>query len=116
MSHDFRKLRVWRASLDLAQNVHELSRPWPRDEWYVRQQLRRAAGSIGANLAGGAARSPRDFARFVRIALGSANELEHWLRFAAGIGLVAKDALPMADLRLLQGMLEGLHDRLLGLK
>jgi len=56
----------------------------------ITSQLRRAAISIGANLAEGCGRrTSTELARFVRIALGSASELDyHWL-LARDLGFLA---------------------------
>jgi four helix bundle protein len=46
-------------------------------------QIRRAAGSIGANLAEGCGRwGEAELARYVQIAMGSASELQNHLRLA----------------------------------
>lgn len=52
-------------------------------------QLRRSASSIGANLAGGCGRRGNsEMARFVRIALGSASELDHHLLLSHDLGFL----------------------------
>lgn len=70
-------LEVWRAGLDLTEQVYRLSAHWPDHEKYgLVSQGRRAAASIPTNLAEGVGRgSPGEAARFARIALGSAYEL-----------------------------------------
>jgi four helix bundle protein len=57
---------------------------FPRAEMFgVTSQIRRAAGSIGANLAEGCGRwTDGELARFVQIAMGSASELQNHLRLA----------------------------------
>jgi four helix bundle protein len=55
-------------------------------------QIRRAASSIGANLAEGCGRwGEADLARFVQIAMGSASELQNHLRLAKDLGFVSDD-------------------------
>ena len=51
---DFRKLRVWRAAHAFTVEVYRITRSFPPEERYgLTSQLRRAAGSIGANLSEG---------------------------------------------------------------
>jgi len=58
----------------------------------VGRQIVRAADSIGANIAEGSGRgSFQDNRRFVRMARGSLNETQHWLRRAYRRGLLSKD-------------------------
>jgi four helix bundle protein len=62
----------------------------PRDV-ALRNQLIRAAISVPANLAEGCCRTgDRDFRRFVRVALGSAGELEYHLLLARDLGLLPR--------------------------
>ena len=57
--------------------------------FYLRDQLVRAAISVGANLAEKCGRTgDRELRRFVRIALGSASELEYHLLLARDLGLL----------------------------
>jgi len=81
---NFEKLRVYRLSEKLADHVWDVVLGWDnlaRDT--VGKQLIRAADSIGANIAEGAGRGRfLDNKRFVRIARGSLNETQHWLRRA----------------------------------
>jgi four helix bundle protein len=78
---DYRNLQVWSKSYALSLELYRLSRAFPKEEIYgITSQLRRAAVSIGANLAEGCGRRTNaEMARFVRIAMGSASELDHHL-------------------------------------
>ena len=58
----------------------------------ITAQLRRAAASIGANLAEGCGRqTDNELARFVRIALGSATELDYHLVLCRDLELLEKE-------------------------
>lgn len=87
---DFQTLRVWQHAHALTIDLYKASSTFPKEERYAfTQQLRRAASSIGANLAEGCGHdSAAEFARFVGIALGSASELENHLLLAGDLGYV----------------------------
>jgi four helix bundle protein len=59
-----------------------------RDEFYgLTSQIRRAAVSIGANIAEGAGNNSRaELARFLQIALGSGSELEYHFLLSRDLG------------------------------
>ena len=79
-----KSLRVYRAAEELAVRVDEVARLLPIEERFaLSQQLRRSAISVGSNIAEGCGRdSDAELTRFLRIALGSATELEFQLRIA----------------------------------
>jgi four helix bundle protein len=81
---------VWSKSYALSLELYRLFRTFPREEIYgITSQLRRAAVSIGANLAEGCGRRTNaEMARFVRIAMGSASELDHHLLLCKDLGLL----------------------------
>ena len=81
---NFENLQVYRLAERLADNTWSIVLKWnvfARDT--VGKQLVKAADSIGANIAEGTGRGTFvDNRRFVRIARGSLNETQHWLRRA----------------------------------
>jgi len=81
---DFKNLKVWTKAHELTLAVYQKSRSFPKDEMYgLTSQLRRAACSIGANIAEGCGRrSDGEMNRFLQIARGSASELEYHLLLA----------------------------------
>lgn len=83
---DFRKLEVWQAAHQLTLEVYRACAAVPpRDRFELASQMRRAAVSIESNIAeGNGRRGDREFARYLRVALGSAHELEAQI-------LIAKD-------------------------
>lgn len=92
---DFRRLKVWKAAYVLAREVYVATRGFPVEERFgLADQLRRAAVSIGANIAEGCGRnSDPDFARFLRIALGSANELCYLIQLATDLEFISDPML-----------------------
>lgn len=87
---NYRELQVWTKAHALTLRLYQLSRAFPREEMYgVTSQLRRASVSIGANLAEGCGRrSSSELARFVRIAMGSASELDYHLLLSRDLGFL----------------------------
>ena len=73
---NYRDLQVWNKAHKLTLELYRVSQRFPREEIYgVTSQLRRAAVSIGSNLAEGCGRrTSSELARFVSIAMGSASE------------------------------------------
>jgi four helix bundle protein len=98
---DFRQLKVWERSHHLPLKVYVHTRNFPKDELYgLAAQMRRAAASIGANIAEGCGRrGDAELGRFLQIAMGSACELEYHLLLARDLGILAVSAheqlLPM---------------------
>ena len=86
---DYKDLNVWKKSMDLAQNIYEITRDFPHDEIYgLTSQMRRCAVSIPSNIAEGSGRSGRkEFKHFLHISLGSAAELETQLLLCERVGL-----------------------------
>jgi len=87
---DFKDLRVWSKAHSMTIGVYKVTREFPREELFgITSQMRRAASSIGANIAEGAGRrSDGELARFLHIARGSAAELEYHLLLARDLDLL----------------------------
>jgi len=81
-------LEVWEKAHKLTLLLYQKSRSFPKEEFYgLTSQLRRSAMSMGANLAEGCGRQTApQLARFVRIAMGSASELDYHLLLAHDFG------------------------------
>ena len=78
---NYKDLKVWAKAHEYTLNVYEITKLFPKEEIYsLTNQLRRAALSIPANIAEGCGKNSQlDFANFLNIALGSANESEYLL-------------------------------------
>ena len=85
--HDYHDLEVVGRTRRLLPRVYEVTATYPAEERYVLvSQTRRAAHSIGANLAEGAGRrTSGEFRQFVSQAAGSAFELEWHFTIAADL-------------------------------
>ena len=99
---DYRRLDVWNAGRRVAVLAYRTTTSLPAEEKFgLTSQIRRAAVSIPANVAEGAGRgSDRDFARFVRIAIGSANELDTLLTLSVDLGLLEESPLEEISIEL----------------
>jgi four helix bundle protein len=110
-----KKLEVWQRSVDFAIEIYRVTGQFPADERYgLVSQMRRAAVSISSNLAEGAARGTNEFIQFVRIAIGSASELDTQLEICHRLNYLAADTYQRLDDRLTQidRMLNGLRKSL----
>ncbi|MBE9000907.1 four helix bundle protein [Nostoc sp. LEGE 12447] len=80
----FQELQVYQLSEQLADDIWKIVEEWnffAKDT--IGKQIVRSADSIGANIAEGVGRgSFQDNRRFIKIARGSLNETQHWLRRA----------------------------------
>ena len=115
---DFKKLTVWQKARELTVATIRASDEMSGSTGsLVRGQLVRAIMSVPANIAEGSAkRSDREFARFVRIALGSATESENHLIIASDLQLISNDIFDTLTTRIedVRKMLTGLEKRLSG--
>lgn len=87
------RLLAWQHSHRLALAVYQATQSWPASERFgLTSQARRAANSVGANIAEGAARVGRkEFKRFLDVAIGSLGELDNHLRLAVDLGLISRE-------------------------
>ena len=86
-SQCFKDLIVWQKSIDLSVKIYKITEKFNSDEKFgLISQMRRCAVSISSNIAEGSKRgTKKDFTQFLRIANGSAAELETQLIIAQKI-------------------------------
>ncbi len=93
-------------------DVYKITKAFPKDEIYgIISQMRRAAVSIPANIAEGAARqTKKEFQQFVHISMGSLAELETHLILAVRLSFCGKQEADVILLKLdeIRRMLTGL--------
>ena len=121
MAMDVEDLEVFRRAYAVSLDVHRASLEWPRAEQVggIASQLRRSSKSVCALLMEGGGRLSRsrpEFARYLSMALGSADESRLWCRYAEDLGYVtAEQAMIWRDAyariaRMLQGLLARQRD------
>jgi four helix bundle protein len=103
--NSYRDLRVWQDAMTLAESCYRLTRKFPRDELFgLTSQIRRAAGSVPANIAEGHGReNTGNFVQHLRISQGSLKEMETHLILAERVGI-----LPSSDLQAVLAQCESL--------
>lgn len=83
---------AFKEAYTLALELRPLAKAMPSTEQYggIADQMRRASTGICANIAEGFGKnqSKVELRRFIRIALGSSNEMDLWLRFAKDFGYI----------------------------
>jgi four helix bundle protein len=94
----YKDLDVWKMAIEFAEKCYRQTAGFPRDELYgMTAQIRRASVSIAANIAEGWGRDQTgSYIQFLRIAQGSARELETHLILSQRLQLLdAVNANPL---------------------
>ena len=83
MKHNFKNLKIWILSMEIASDIHKITLEFPKNEVYgLINQMNRAAVSIPSNIAEGSNRENTHFKHFLNISLGSSFELQTQLLIA----------------------------------
>jgi len=117
---NYEELEVWQKAHALTISLYRVTECFPRSEMFgLTSQIRRAAGSVGANLAEGCGRwGEAELARYVQIAMGSASESQNHLRLARDLGLLSPPqyVATLKDLTSVRQMLTALLQTLRGVR
>jgi four helix bundle protein len=88
----FEDLDVFKRAYRVSLEVHKVSLQLPQiEQWALGDQIRRASKSICANIAEGFGKqrqSRAEFRRFAKMAMGSADEMRVWLRYALDLNYI----------------------------
>ena len=93
MINSYKELDIYNESYNLALKLHEITKKFPEEEKFdLTSQIRRCSKSVPTNIAEGYGRqSKEEFKRFLRISLGSNNELQVHLDFSKDLGYITKE-------------------------
>lgn len=93
MVKDYKELRVWQQSIELAKLVYALADRLPSKEQFgLRSQMTRATVSVASNIAEGSRRkTTKDLLNFLGMAFGSLAEVETQIIIAIEVGLLSAD-------------------------
>ena len=91
----FEDLEVFQRAYRISLEIHKESLKFPSVEQYgLADQIRRASKSVCANIAEGfgkRAYSATDFKRYLKISIGSCEEMRVWLRYCLDLGYVDEE-------------------------
>jgi len=114
--HRYKDLKAWEVAISIVKDIYEVTEKFPRHEQFgLTNQIRRAAVSIPSNIAEGAGKNtPRDFNRFLAIAMGSCNEVETQLIISKELGYIESQDFDQTEdkLKRVQNMLFNLQKSL----
>ena len=109
-------LDVWKHSIELVQNIYELTKSFPQSEVYgLTSQIRRSSVSVPANIAEGwGRRKTKAFVQFLSISSGSLYELETLLIIAEKQNYINKKTLEnlLNEIEIIGKMLNSLIHKL----
>lgn len=94
ISEGFKDLKVYKLSFDLAMNIFQLSKEFPKEEKYaLTDQIRRASRSVCANIAEAYRKRiyPKHFVSKLTDADGECSETLVWLEFSLHCEYLSKE-------------------------
>ncbi len=112
----YRDLKVYRLAYQLALDIHNITKKYPREEKYsLTDQIRRSSRSVPANLAEAwkKRRYEKAFVSKIVDCAGEAGETEVWLDFSRDFGYIGDDQYKelMKKYEEVNRMLSGMIDK-----
>jgi four helix bundle protein len=110
VKRNHRSLRAWQQAIELVSTIYRLTTTFPDTERYgLTSQMRRAAVSVPANIAEGAARSgTKELIYFLSVATGSLSELDTLVELAVKLGYVGDATKIQEQIDDVAGLIMGL--------
>ncbi len=114
MNKPHKQLNLWHESMDFVELMYEMTNNFPNHEKFgLISQIRRAAISVPANIAEGAARkNSKEFIQYLHISMGSCSELGTHLELVRRLGYISNEYWLKVDsfLNKIDRMLIGLRN------
>ena len=92
----FEDLEVFQRSYRISLEIHKETLNFPSVEQYgLADQIRRASKSVCANIAEGFGKrtfSSPEFKRYLKMSIGSCEEMRVWLRYCLDLGYVSEES------------------------
>ena len=110
----FEDLEVFQRAYKISLEIHKASLEFPSVEQYgLGQQIRNASKSICANIAEGFGKrsySQAEWIRYLKIAVGSGDEMRVWIRYCLDLGYIDESTWSKwsSEYRQVTRMLQGL--------
>ncbi len=123
MGQNFRNIIAWQKADDLVVEVYQTTQKcFPKHEMFaLTQQLHRAAISVAANIAEGAAkRTTAEYRAYLDNASGSLNEVEYYIHLSHRLGYIDDkvaqhlSALEAEAARTLNGLIKAVDQQIAG--
>ena len=116
VKHNFKKLIIWKNSLELVFETYRLTKTFPSDERFgLISQLNRCSVSIPSNIAEGTSKSSeKHFKTFLETALGSAFEWETQIIIANGLNYITEEKFKELEKNIndIQKMISSFKDKI----
>ena len=90
---NYEDLKVWERAHKLCLVIYKLINKFPNEEKFgLISQLRRASSSVPTNIAEGCGyETPKEFARFLKIASGSITEVSYLIKLSKDLDFLSED-------------------------
>lgn len=87
--NNYKELLAYQKSYELGKLIYGITKYFPKEEMYgITSQIRRASISIPSNIAEGYMRGSKEYVQFLKIAIGSAAELETQICLSKDLGFL----------------------------
>ncbi|MBU0533830.1 MAG: four helix bundle protein [Candidatus Omnitrophica bacterium] len=101
MTRDYKKIKAWQLSNELALAIYQTTENFPKSEiWGMISQMRRATVSVPANIVEGSVRRHKnEYIQFLYIAMSSLSELSYYIKFSEDVEYINHEKFKELNLK-----------------